>query len=194
MAESTWLDRIDLGKLNKRERMMLILTLVIVAVFLFAYLYLPILRERQATDLRISEMKASVEVLQAQVGNAREEAARSRAGQDESAQLLSLRAGELFAGGGRLSSILEEVTRLARLRRVEFVSVRPETVEDKGAYLTLTMRIDLKSRFRELGGYLLMLENLPRTMRVDDLRVESGPDFAPYVVTHLDVVTVMAKP
>lgn len=103
------------------------------------------------------------------------------------------KAEDLFPGGSRLSSLLEEMTRLARLRQIEFVSVRPDAIEDKGTYLQLTLQIDVQSRFRELGDYLLMLENLPRAVVVKDLKVESRADLNPSVLAHLKTVTYLGK-
>ncbi len=82
---------------------------------------------------------------------------------------------------------------MARLRRIEFVSVRPEAIEDKGTYLQLTLQIDTQSRFRELGEYLLMLENLPRAVIVKDLKVEGLSQDGPSVLSHLKTMTYLGK-
>ena len=85
------------------------------------------------------------------------------------------------------------MTRLARLRQIEFVSVRPEAIEDKGAYFQLTLQIDVQSRFREFGDYLLMLENLPRAVIVKELKVETRTDLNPSILAHLKTVTYLGK-
>ena len=104
-----------------------------------------------------------------------------------------MKVSEVLPGGTRLSSFLEELNRLARLRQVEIISIRPEGFEDKGTYLKMVLRIDLKSRFRHLGEYLMMLENLPRAIIVNDIKIESSPENNPYIIAQLKAATFMAK-
>jgi Tfp pilus assembly protein PilO len=106
---------------------------------------------------------------------------------------ISVKTPDILPGGNELSSLIEELTRLARLRQVDFVSIRPLNIEEKGAYMQLTLKIDVKARFRQFGEYLLMLEDLPRAIIVEEVRIETTPETSPFVIGHLSALTFMAK-
>jgi Tfp pilus assembly protein PilO len=185
--------KIDLAKLNLRERVLLVLTALALVGLFYRAVYAP--KARQANDLtqRMTTISRELEVLQAQLPVARERADRLRRGEADPADELAVKMQSILSGGGRLSTVLEEVTRLARLKRIEFVAVRPEELKDQGTHYELTMQIDLKARYRELGGYLQALENLPRAMNVRKLRIDTNDDLLPFVMGHLDVITVLPK-
>ena len=195
MTLTDLLKRLDFNKLSTRERALFALT---AGAILFAYLnYFMMPMIRFARDLTVQKvtLKAEIDQGMAQIPLLRERAAelhQASQAKEVSAEI-SGKAGDLFPGGSRLSALLEEMTRLARLRQIEFVSVRPDAIEDKGAYFQLTLQIDVQSRFRELGDYLLMLENLPRAVIVKELKVETRTDLNPSILAHLKTVTYLGK-
>lgn len=195
MPKVNWIKAIDLSRLGPRERIFLIAAMVVVLFVTWSYLYLP--KSRQVGDIRtqIALAQAEIAKLSAQLPEMRKKAEELRLirQKGEVTGGFSSKIGDLMPGGSRLSSLLEEMTRLARLRRVEFVSIRPETIEDRGNYLELSLRIDVKSRFREMGDYLLMLENLPRAIRVREVKVETNATISPDVLAHLQVLTYIGK-
>ncbi|MBI3609792.1 MAG: type 4a pilus biogenesis protein PilO [Nitrospirae bacterium] len=195
MALADLLKRLDLGKLSARERILAILTIGAVVSVYGGYILMPMMRETKALQAEKISLTAEIQqgMATAPLLQKRAEELRQAALAKEVGTEFTGKAGDLFPGGSRLSGLLEEMTRLARLRRIEFVSVRPDAIEDKGAYLQLTLQIDVQSRFRELGDYLLMLENLPRAVLIQELKVETRVDVSPSVLAHLKVMTYLGK-
>ena len=195
MTLAGYFEKLDISKLSMRERSLVLLTAG-AALFLFlGYFLIPLVRSSK--DLAVQKVAIKAEIDQ---GTTQIPLLRKRAedlnnlsqGKEASAEFAG-KAGDLFPGGSRLSSLLEEMTRLARLRQIEFVSIRPESIEDKGAYLQLTLQIDVQSRFRELGDYLRMLENLPRAVVVKEVKIETRSDINPAVLAHLKTITYVGK-
>ena len=189
------LKRLDWTRLTLRERILFVLTLGVVGVAFVSLMFLPTRQRIELDQAQLTALKGEIAKTQALLPEVRAKAEELQQVRQkgEVAGEFSAKASDILPGGSRLSSFLEELTRLARLQQVDFVSVRPEGVEDKGSHLQLTMRIDVQSRFRELGEYLLMLENLPRAIIIDEMKVESSTETTPYVMAHLKATTHMAK-
>lgn len=187
-----WPGKIELAKLSRRERALALLTGLALLGLFYKVIYLPKARAADELEARLSSTAQEIEMLQAQLPEARARAERVRRGETTPADELALKM-ESLLGGSRLSNVLEEVTRLAHQNRIEFVAVRPDALKDMETHFELSMQIDLKARYRELGGYLQALESLPRAMKVRNLRVDTNADLTPFVMSHLDVVTVLPK-
>jgi Tfp pilus assembly protein PilO len=189
------LKRLDFSKLSTRERVLFILTASAVLFGYLTYFMMPMIRNARDLTVQKVSLKAEIDQEMAQIPLLRkraEELHQASEAKGVSAEI-SGKVGDLFPGGSRLSALLEEMTRLARLRQIEFVSIHPDAIEDKGTYFQLTLQIDVQSRFRELGDYLLMLENLPRAVIVKELKVETRADLNPSVLAHLKTVTYLGK-
>ena len=190
-----WIRTLDVSaRLAPREKMLLIVTMAVVLFAVWSYLFIPKYRQASDTRAQINLAQAEIEKLSKQLPEMQKKAEEVRSIQKSGrAGEPSSRTGDLMPGGSKLSSLLEEMTRLARLRRVEVVSIRPEAIEDRGNYLELSIRIDVKSRFKEMGGYLLMLENLPRAIRVKEVKVETNASIGPNILGHLQAQTYIGK-
>ncbi len=195
MSLADLLKRLSFSKLSTRERVLFILTASAVLLAYLSYFMMPMIRGARDLAVQTISLKAEINQGMAQIPLLRkraEELHQASEAKGVSAEI-SGKVGDLFPGGSRLSVLLEEMTRLARLRQIEFVSVRPDAIEDKGTYFQLTLQIDVQSRFRELGDYLLMLENLPRAVVVKELNVETRADLNPSILAHLKTVTYLGK-
>jgi len=195
VLKQNWIRAIDLSRLTLRERLILIVTVVVVFLTVTNYLFIPKWTQARETRTQINLAQAEIARLSVQLPELKKKAEELRivGHKAQATSAFSSKIGDLMPGGSRLSSLLEELTRLARLRQVEFVSIRPESVEDKGSYLELSIRLDIKSRFREMGDYLLMLENLPRAVRIKEVKVETNSSISPDVLTHLQALTYVSK-
>jgi Tfp pilus assembly protein PilO len=195
MTLADLIKRFDFNKLSMRERILFTLTTAAVLFVLIVYLLVPMVRS--AKDLTAQKVSLKTEIDQGMTGiprlRNRAEELRQASRAEGVGAVTSGKSDALFPRGSRLSALLEEMTRLARIRQIEIVSVRPEAIEDKGTYLQLTLQIDVQSRFRELADYLLMVENLPRAVVVRDLKVETRTDLSPAVLGHLKTVTYLGK-
>ncbi|MEK7824817.1 MAG: type 4a pilus biogenesis protein PilO [Nitrospirota bacterium] len=182
-------------RFSRREKIVSIFVVLLITLSSAGYLYLPARREADRISDDARSLKMEIDLLETQIPDLKKRTDDLMQG-DEGAEVageISRKIGDVLPGGDRLSVLLEEITRLARRRRVDFVSIRPEGIEDKGSYIELAMKIAIKSRYRELGEYLGMIEGLPRTIKIKDIKVESNAGINPQVMGQLDVVTYMGK-
>jgi Tfp pilus assembly protein PilO len=88
---------------------------------------------------------------------------------------------------------LEDVSGAARRMGVGLVEVHPSREVTKEKYKEISMNLDLKGRYRELGEYFKRLERLPRVVNIRKIRIESCPDASSVCVAQIEAVTYMAK-
>jgi Tfp pilus assembly protein PilO len=88
---------------------------------------------------------------------------------------------------------LEDVSGAARRMGVNLVEIHPTRETTKEKYKELSMNIDLKGRYRELGEYFKRLESLPTVVNVRKIRIESCPDASSVCAAQIEAVTYMAK-
>lgn len=182
-------------RFSRREKIISIFVVLLITLSLAGYLYLPERREAERISSDVRSLKMEIDLLERQIPDLKKRSD-DLMQTDEGAEVageISRKMGDILPGGDRLSVLLEEITRLARRRRVDFISIRPEGIEDKGSYIELAMKIAIKSRYTELGEYLGMIESLPRTIKIKDIKVESNAGINPHVMGQLDVVTYMGK-
>ncbi len=184
-----------IDRFSRREKIISIFVVLLITLSLAGYLYLPERREAGRISSDIWSLKMEIDLLETQIPDLKKRSDDLMQANEvaEVAGEISRKMGDMFPAGDRLSVLLEEITRLARRRRVDFISIRPEAIEDKGSYIELAMKIAIKSRYRELGEYLGMIESLPRTIKIKDIKVESNAGINPHVMGQLDVVTYMGK-
>ncbi|MEK6576863.1 MAG: type 4a pilus biogenesis protein PilO [Nitrospirota bacterium] len=193
MARFKVSERIE--RLSRREKIISIFVVLLVTLSLAGYLYLPERREAERISSDVRSLKMEIDLLETQLPDLKkrtDDLMQADEGEEVAGEI-SRKMGDMLPGGDRLSVLLEEITRLARRRRVDFISIRPEGIEDKGSYIELAMKIAIKSRYRELGEYLGMIESLPRTIKIKDIKVESNAGINPHVMGQLDVVTYVGK-
>jgi Tfp pilus assembly protein PilO len=88
---------------------------------------------------------------------------------------------------------LEDVSGAARRMGVGLVEVHPTREITKERYKEISMNLDLKGRYRELGEYFKRLESLPRVVNIRKIRIESCPDASSVCAAQIEAVTYMAK-
>jgi Tfp pilus assembly protein PilO len=88
---------------------------------------------------------------------------------------------------------LEDVSGAARRMGVGLVEVHPSRELTKEKYKEVSMNLDLKGRYRELGEYFKRLEGLPRVVNIRKIRIESCPDASSVCAAQIEAVTYMAK-
>ena len=127
--------KLDLARLSLRERLLVIVTLIVVILGYWSYILTPIkqevmsLRTQKATlQTEIDQGMAQLPILQKRSDELRRAVQGKNISREFSGKL-----GDILPGGSRLSSVLEELTRLARFRQIEFASVRPDAIQDKGS-------------------------------------------------------------
>lgn len=175
----------DMSKVSRREHALVYLAVVMVFVTAFNYLVMPKhkqIRQLEATagglQVEIDGLSKSLSALQQSPAHTPSQAAG---------------AGAAVSDGGRISTLLEEITQTARVGGVDFVSVRPEAITDKGSYMEMRVRIDLKSRYREVGEYLERLQGLSRPISVTDVKIVTDSTMSPRVSTEIHLLAMLGK-
>jgi len=190
MSKYDWAKKIDLARFSPRERMMLLITAVAVAIFLLAYIYLPAHRQVLALVQEHKQLNREVMGLEQQLDEARKITKRMKIFKHtESSESETL----LIAYRQSLSVILEELNRLAKATGVDFLSVKPDEIEEQGGLAAQPILIDLRSSFKGMGKYVQMLENLPRMVKIQNLKIEADPDDAASLLIQLYLTVYLEK-
>lgn len=183
--------RLDLSRLSLREKIIIAITIAATFYFLFyQFLYLSKAREIDALKNDISTINKEIIAFDAQLKEAAKRVDDLKA---ESSEFAGRGERKIKGDASKLSSLLEEFTRLARAEKVDFIAIKPSFVEDKGRYLRLELNIDLRSRYQQLGEYIKTLEEMPRGMIINDIRIESNPSISPSVTARVNAVTYIIK-
>jgi Tfp pilus assembly protein PilO len=171
-------------KLTKRERIVATVTLICTLSWLFYQVPYALL-ERSIYSVQTSIHNSENELL------------------DQTAQIVELKrrasidmsasAGWDLADQKSAILFLEDVSGAARRMGVNLVEIHPARETTKEKYKELSMNIDLKGRYRELGEYFKRLEGLPTVVNVRKIRIESCPDASSVCAAQIEAVTYMAK-
>ncbi len=171
-------------KLNKRERIVVAITLLcVLSGFLYQFPYSMLVRSQRSVQTRISATEKDILDQTAQIIELNR-----RASIDMSAS-----AGWDLADQKSAVLFLEDVSGTARRMGVSLVAVHPAQEINKEKYKEISMNLDLKGRYRELGEYFKRLENLPKVVNVRKIRIESCPDSSSVCAAQIEAVTYLAK-
>jgi Tfp pilus assembly protein PilO len=171
-------------KFTKRERIIVAVTLLcVLSGLIYKIPYSMLARSLQSVQTRIGVMQQ--DILDLTVQNVE---LNRRASIDMSAS-----AGWDLADQKNAVLFLEDVSGTARRMGVSLVAVHPAQEVTKEKYKEITMNLDLKGRYRELGEYFKRLESLPKVVNVRRIRIEACPDSSSVCAAQIEAVTYMAK-
>ncbi len=182
---------LDLSKLSWREKIIIIVT-IIAAFYFFFYQALYLSKAKEANSLRseiitinneLTSFTAQITEMAKRIDELKKAAPAN--------ELTEIR--RLTGDATKLSFLLEEFTRLARGTKVDFIAIKPTMVEDKGRYMELKLSIDLRARYQQLGEYVKALEDMPRGMVINDIRIELNLASHPLSMARIDAVTFIPK-
>jgi Tfp pilus assembly protein PilO len=169
-------------KLARRERVFVVITLFcVLSALLFQFPYSMLEKSKLALQASISATEQEIVEQTLQLADLKRQTA---LGVSSGWQLADQKSAVLF---------LEDVSGEARRIGVGLVSVHPTQEIDKVKYMELSMNLDLKGRYRELGEYFKRLEGLSKIVNVRKIRIESCPDGASVCAAQVEAVTYMAK-
>lgn len=189
--ENIHLLNLDISKLSLREKLIAAGTAAFLIYFVFyQMLYLPKAAEYSRLRNEIITINNENKAVSTQLSEA---AAKVNELKKKTSDPAISEKKEFRGDASKLSSLLEEFTRMARISKVDFVAIKPVLVEDKGRYLELRLSIDLKARFQQLGEYIKTLEELPRGVVINDIKIESNPSMSPQAAARVEAVTYIVK-
>jgi Tfp pilus assembly protein PilO len=171
-------------KLAKRERIIVVITTIaVLSALIFQFPYTRMVRSAVALNMKIVTTEKDILDLKTQILELQRWAA-GGAGRPTAWQLADQKSSVLF---------LDDLSVEARGLGLGLVGVHPTQEIDKEKYKEVSMNLDLKGRYRELGEYFKRLEGLQRLVNVRKIRIESCPDAASVCAAQVEVVTYMAK-
>jgi type IV pilus assembly protein PilO len=171
-------------KLTKRERIIIAVTvLCVLSAFLYQFPYSMLERSLLSIQTDISAMEKDILDQTVQLVELKR-----RASIDMSAS-----AGWDLADQKSAVLFLEDVSGTARRMGVSLVAVHPTREITKEKYKEISMSLDLKGRYRELGEYFKRLERLSKVVNVRKIRIESCPDSSSVCAAQIEAVTYLAK-
>ena len=180
------LSRIDVlwRKLTKRERIIVAITLLcLLSGILYQFPYAMLERSRLAAQSTIAAMEKDMIDQTAQIAELQR-----RASIDMSAS-----AGWDLADQKSAVLFLEDVSGSARRMGVNLVAVHPAQEVTKDKYKEISMNLDLKGRYRELGEYFKRLEQMSKIVNIRKIRIEACPDSASVCAAQIEAVTYLVK-
>jgi hypothetical protein len=166
------------SNLSKREKVLCVLTFGAVCYSLLVFFYNPRVAERDRLNSQkiklgeeVTQLTSTLEALREKTLVAPEPILVQEAG--------------LIDSGPMLSRFLHKIYTQARGQRVELLEIRPNVLESKGAYQVLPLVLKTRSRFRDLGLYLLSLERFSEPIVIDRIIIRSDLKTSPEVVAEL---------
>ena len=174
-------------RLTKRERTLVALTgAVILSTLLYQLPYaageqkIRILRAKaEGTEKAVLDLTAGVTEIKGR-------AAEIRTG------MATVPGKELFSDKS-VVFLLEEFTVEARRMGVNILSVHPSREIDRERFREVSMNMDLKGRYRQMGEYFKRLENLARIVNIRNVRMEACPGTSSVCAVRVEAVAYMAK-
>jgi hypothetical protein len=171
-------------KLAKRERVIVAITLLcVLSALIFQFPYSHMVKSVIALNMKIVTTEKKNLDLTTQIVDLQKWAA-GGAGRPTNWELADQKSSVLF---------LDDLSGEARSLGVGLVGVHPTKEIDKEKYKEVSMNLDLKGRYRELGEYFKRLEGLQRLVNVRKIRIESCPDTASVCAAQVEVVTYLSK-
>lgn len=172
------LSQFQWSKLTKREKVLAGLSagmLLYAAIFFY---YKPRVMEREKLHTRKAALEQEVSALSSALPTLRQKAVPAKTEKPKTTI-------PWIESDASLSMILDEIGRQARIQEVQLVELKPSPAEKKTGYEIFPLQIRTRSRFRNLGEYLYSLEQLPRPVTVNHLKIESTAETSPYVVVEM---------
>lgn len=160
-----------------------------VSVLFYQFIYLKF--DKEETRLRgdIKKTKTEIEALNSQIP-----VITKRIEEMKPIAIDRIRLDAISFKWDRYTQFLEEVTKEADESRIALINITPITALDKGDYIEVLLNIELRGKYRDLGGYLKRVELLPRLVKVRNIKIESIPDLYPELGVKIETITYLKKP
>ncbi|MFQ5779956.1 MAG: type 4a pilus biogenesis protein PilO [Nitrospiria bacterium] len=179
----TFAERFKWSRLSLREKGLSLLTLAAVLYAFVVFVYNPKVAERRRLNTQITALQNEVTTLSSALSTLQKKDAAAE-GEDPS-RLGGTGRRALIDSNPSLSRLFEEINRLARLRKVRLLELKPSVVEKKEQHEILPLQLKARSRFRDFGMYLLSLEGFPQPVVVDRIKIRSTPQTSPEIVAEI---------
>jgi len=187
--------RLQWHRLAPREQMIALLTVaVLIGVGDF------MLHDWQQKKLlvlngRLNDVKNEIRGVKADVLLRQNEIDQASARQVEAKARASLAAQtqEQLSQRGKLSALVAELMRIAKEENIQVVSIKPGEPQDQGGYVELSMTLDIRGQFRNLGEYLHQVQHLQHMVLVGRVHMELQTVEQSMLTVQVETVSFMGK-
>lgn len=184
MKDRDWIKWVDLSRFSLRERTLIVITAISLLAFLFVHFYLPAHREASAlADQR--------EQLEKEVSRLQQEQARW-VGETKMQSPV-----ETVPGSGlrnyRLATFLKELDRISERVGTELRQILLVKEMDLDVFQAHSFQMELRAGFREAGGFLQEMGELPAIVKINGLKLEADQGKSSAVQMRIDFDIYLEK-
>lgn len=174
-------------RMARRERILvLIMAAFVLSALLYRFPYTAGERATRGLKAKMEGTEKAVADLSSKLVEIQGRAAEIKAG-------LAAVAGKELVSDKSMVVVLDEISLEARRTGVNIQSVHPSRELDREQYREVSMHMDLKGRYRQMGEYFKRLESLARIVNIRNVRMEACPDTASVCDVRVEAVAYMAK-
>lgn len=166
------------SKLSRREKVLCVLTLGAVCYSFISLFYLPRMAERERLNSQKSSLREEITELTSTLAALRQD-------MPVTPDMNQMQDAVLIGPDPRLSKFLHKIYKQARGQHVELVEIKPNAPENRESYRILPLDLKTRSRFQDLGLYLLSLERFSEPVVIDRIIIRSDFQASPEVVAEL---------
>jgi Tfp pilus assembly protein PilO len=94
---------------------------------------------------------------------------------------------------GRLSSLIDDLMRLAQEDDIQIISIKPGDPMDRDGYVELPITMGVRARFRSLGEYLQQVQHLQQVVLVGRISVELSAVEQAGLTVQMETVSFLGK-
>jgi Tfp pilus assembly protein PilO len=94
---------------------------------------------------------------------------------------------------GRLSSLIDDLMRLAKEDDIQIISIKPGEPVNHDGYVELPITMDVRARFRSLGEYLQQVQHLQQVVLVGRISVELSVVEQAGLTVQMETVSFLGK-
>lgn len=171
-----------INRISGREKAIVALTVVFVLVFVpYTLMYAPARAAIEGKREALNALTVEISKLNSSIA--------AKVGREQAVDLpvITLPQAQDLAG------MLDAITREAERSGVDFVSITQEGFSQKGRYLEMRLKLELRSRYRPLNNFLRRLGDKHRLFMIQSLRYETNEALYPSGVAILSATVYLEK-
>jgi hypothetical protein len=92
-----------------------------------------------------------------------------------------------------LSELVSEITRIGKQQSVQIVSLQPGDQRTNGNYFEQPIHLEIQAGFRDVGEYLVHLEDLQKPVQITSIRLEKSPSDSSNLLASMDLTLTVGK-
>jgi len=182
-------------QLGPRDQIIVVLIVALAVVAAGVYLNDIQQAKLRNLELQLAELKNDIHGLKAELPSRQKEVVQARVQQVAVTGRTSL-AGQTekeLLQRGRLSSLVDDLMRLAQEDDIQIISIKPGELMNHDGYVELPITMDVRARFRSLGEYLQQVQHLQQVVLVGRISVELSVVEQAGLTVQMETVSFLGK-